>query len=187
MINLSQVSLLDLLPHNLKMDKSVSAAAQAIDAELAITTAEINKLSIYTRLDSLTSEEADALAWQYHVDFYDPSLPLERKRALVINSFAWHRRKGTPSAVEELVATIFGDGEVLEWYQFGGEPGTFRVATSNNEVTDEQAQRLIDAIGTVKNTRSHLNGIQITATDDLNLYFGYVVHVGEYLTFEQVT
>lgn len=187
MINLSEASLLQLLPPSIRSDPKVAAAAQAMDAEYSQTITEISKLSIYTRLDSISSEEADALAWQFHVDFYDPALPLDSKRSLVKNSFAWHRRKGTPSAVEELITAIFGDGLVQEWYEFGGDPGTFRIITSNKDVTEAQAQQLLDAIGTVKNTRSHLDSIQVTAADELQFYYGFVVHVGEYLTLEQVT
>lgn len=187
MINLSEVSLLQLLPHSIRSDPKVAAAAQALDAEYAQITTDISELSIYTRLDSITSEEADALAWQFHVDFYDPSLPLESKRSLVKNSLAWHRRKGTPSAIEELIVAIFGDGQVQEWYEFGGDPGTFRITTSNKDITETQAQQLIDAIDTVKNARSHLDIIQELTADNLQLYYGFVVHTGEYLTLEQVT
>ncbi|MEF3312604.1 phage tail protein I [Paenibacillus sp. GYB004] len=186
MIDIQTVSLLDMLPPNLRADPNIAAAAQSIDGEIQALNDKIRKLSYFDRMDSLSEEEIEELAWQYHVDFYDPSLPIEQRRELVKNSYAWHKRKGTPSAVEELIATIFGDGEVQEWFQYGGDPYTFRVITSNSSATNEQAQRFIDALNSVKNVRSWLDAVQITAGDEMNLYLGFALHMGEKMTVKQV-
>jgi len=186
MINLDTVSLLDILPPNLRSDPNVAAAAQAIDSELQQITASIRKLSYFDRMDESTDEETDELAWQFHVDFYDPSLPLEQRRELVKNSFAWHRRKGTPSAVEELISTLFGSGRVEEWWQFDGDPYTFRVITSNTAVTTDLAQEFIAALNTVKNVRSHLESVIIESSKSMNLYFGCVLNMTDTLKIKQV-
>lgn len=186
MINLAQTSLLDILPPNLRSDPTVAAAAQAMDAELRMISAEIDKLNYISRMGVLTSEEADELAWQFHVDFYDSSLPLEQRRELIKNSDAWHRRKGTPSAVEELIATIFGDGRVEEWWEFGGTPYTFRVLTNNSSATGEQAQQFLSALNSVKRLSARLESIQITATDEMNFVMAGVLHIGDFLRIRQV-
>jgi len=186
MTNLETTSLLGILPPNLRSDPNISAAAKAIDVELQAITISIRKLSYFDRLDELTDEETDELAWQFHVDFYDPSLPLEQRRELVKNSFAWHRRKGTPSAIEELIATLFGDGRVEEWWQFGGDPYTFRVITSNASVTTDLAQEFIAALNSVKNIRSHLESVIIEASESMDLYFGNVLNMTDNLTIKQV-
>ncbi|WP_028551764.1 phage tail protein I [Paenibacillus sp. UNC451MF] len=186
MINLDQIQLINILPPNLRNDPNIAAAAKAIDGELQDLNESIRKLDIFSRLDTLEAAEIDELAWQYHVDFYDASLPLETKRLLVKNSYAWHRRKGTPSAVEELITTIFGDGQVEEWYDFGGEPYTFRVVTTNPKATNEQAQEFIKALNSVKNERSWLESIQVSITDEMNLHIGGVLHIGEFMTIKQV-
>lgn len=186
MTKLNEVSLMDLLPPNLTRDAGVAAAAAALDEEFRKVLGLVSDLSYFSRLDNLSSEEADELAWQFHVDFYDPNMPLDTKRALVKNSFAWHRRKGTPSAVEELISTVFGDGEIEEWYEFGGDPGTFRVITSNADATDTQAEQFMAALDTIKRASAHLDAIQVSVADDMPVYFGFAVHTGSYLTVEQV-
>lgn len=185
MISLQTVSLLDLLPDNLRSDGTVHAAAQGIDTELQALSKLIQTLPHLNRLDELTDAEADAYAWQYHVDFYDPSLPLEQRRELVKNSFRWHRRKGTPSAVEELVATVFGSGTVQEWWEYGGEPYHFRVLTNDPTATNDGATRFIQAVNSTKNTRSVLESIQITTETTMNLCIGFAVHIGDYFKIEQ--
>jgi phage tail P2-like protein len=186
MINLDAASLLDILPPNLRTDTQVAAAAIAIDGELQAITAAIRQLTYFDRLDSLTSEEADELAWQWHVDFYDPTLPLEQRRELVKKSYAWHRRKGTPAAVEELIETIFGSGEVQEWFQYGGQPGYFKVVTSDPDANTTRAQEFLAAINSVKNERSWLEAIEITTEGTMNLRFGFALHYGDHITMKQV-
>lgn len=185
MIDINAVNLLDLLPHNLKADATVAAAARAIDGELHSLTQRIVKLSYIDRFDSLTSEETDALAWQYHVDFYDPTLPLEQRRELVKNSYAWHKRKGTPSAVEELMTTIFGDGIVEEWNEYGGQPGYFRVITSNFSATTEHALRFLRLVNSVKNERSWLDTVIVRLVENTPVFWGTPIYVTEKLQLTQ--
>jgi phage tail P2-like protein len=99
----------------------------------------------------------DLLAWQFHVDFYEPWLPVEIKRELVLKSLDWHYRKGTPSVVEEIVSTVFTRAKVEEWYEYGGRPYGFRIATEEQKPDAETLKKLIRAINSVKNTRSFLD------------------------------
>ncbi|MGO4373483.1 phage tail protein I [Paenibacillus sp. MCAF20] len=186
MINIQNISLLDLLPPNIRNDPTIAAAAQAVDAELVSLTQQINKLTYYNRFDSLTSEEADELAWQFKVDFYDLSAPIEQRRQLIKQSYSRHKTKGTPGAVEDLIATIFGLGEVQEWFQYGGEPGYFKIVTSDPEATAGKADEFLAAINSVKNARSWLEAIELTTGDDMQLYIGAAVHIGNYINVKQV-
>ena len=106
---LQSLSLLDILPANLLEDKKVAAAAQALDAELqAVTRATVETMHL-PRLEVLPEAVIDLLAWQWHVDFYEPiGMDIETKRKLVKESIAWHRIKGTPAAVAQLVSAVFG-------------------------------------------------------------------------------
>lgn len=186
MIDIGHIRLIDLIPANLHEDENVRAAAEAIDAELHEVSKLMPGVAILHHIDTLDEQWIDELAWQFHVDFYDPTLPIEQKRQLVKNSLAWHKRKGTPSAVNELITTIFGSGEVQEWFQYGGKPGYFKVTTSDPSATNERAQEFLAAINSVKNTRSWLETIEITRTGSMNLHFGFVMHSGKRLFIEQV-
>lgn len=182
MIELEDIHLLDLVPPNLRSDPKVVAAAEALNKQLREVTKYIPKVAIFHQIDELPAEWVDTLARQWHVDFYDPSLPLSQRRQLIKNSLAWHRRKGTPSAVEELITTVFGDGEVREWFEYGGQPGRFKVITSNSSVTAEDAERFLAALKSVSRASAHLDVIEITTTDTLQMYVGMPLHIGEFMT-----
>ena len=157
---LRHTSLLDILPQNLLRDEQIKAAAQALDAELQKITEATKEALLLPRLDELPEAVIDLLAWQWHVDFYEPSMSLETKRQLVRESIAWHRLKGTKAAVEKMVQAVFRGGVVMEWFEYGGEPYHFRVdILSAPQITAENTARLLNVINASKNIRSWLDEI----------------------------
>jgi phage tail P2-like protein len=176
------VKWLDLIPQVLTSDPQVQAMSAAITPQLQDVSNAICECILLARLDELDEEVVDLLAWQYHVDFYDDELTLVNKRALVRQAIDWHRRKGTPSAVKDAVSTVFSNGVVTEWFDYGGEPYYFRV-TTDEIVSDTTAySRLVKLINTVKNTRSWLDAIILHRTWSGKLYFGSVLVSGKTLT-----
>ncbi|OLS34227.1 phage tail protein I [Alkalihalophilus pseudofirmus] len=181
-----EVPLLDLLPPSLKHDPDIIAASRAIDTGFLLLADEVNNLILLPRVNELSEDLLDHLAYYLHVDFYDRSLEIETKRKLVKDSLYLHQIKGTPKAVEHLIETLFDEGQVQEWFEYGGEPYTFRVITSNPTVSNERASEFIRALDSVKNMRSHLESVILEQTENMNLYFAGNVHVGSYETYRQV-
>lgn len=181
-----EVPLLDLLPNSLKHDPDIIAASRAIDTGFLLLADEVNNLILLPRVNELSEDLLDHLAYYLHVDFYDRSLEIETKRKLVNDSVYLHQIKGTPKAVEHLIETLFNEGQVQEWFEYGGDPYTFRVITSNPAVSNERASEFIRALDSVKNMRSHLESVILEQTENVNLYFGGNVHVGSYETYRQV-
>lgn len=183
MIKIDAISLYDLLPPNFKTDPTMSAAARSLDNEMRTMTGEIEALSFIKRLHAgdITHAEADEKAWEYHVDFYDTSLPQEQKIQLLLNAKEFHRQKGTPAAIEDLITILFGEGKVEEWFEYSGKPGYFRVITNNPEVTVERAQDFYRAIASVKRLSAHLEEVILSQTESLQLYFGTGMVVNEHI------
>ena len=186
MANLTELVMPSLLPSSLKNDPFVVALGEAVEIELKEAYREAEKLSNLNDIDNLPEDLLDYLAYQKHVDFYDTSYPIEVKRKLVKESTHFHRIKGTPAAVEQLANTVFGDGQVKEWFDYDGQPYRFIVETSNQSATNERAQEFIKAINTVKNARSHLEKVVLLSTEQMNLYWAGVVHIGSKETYRQV-
>ncbi|MFC3802796.1 phage tail protein I [Cohnella sp. GCM10012308] len=182
MTEMQTVSLLELLPSSIRGDPAMAAAAGALDVQLQATAAMVSALDIFGRSAEWTDEETDELAWQYQPPYYDPDLPLDQRRALVRNAIPFHRKKGTPGAVEDLIALLFGEGAVEEWWEYGGDPHHFRVLTNNSEVTTTRAQEFIQAVDAVKRLSSVLDSVTISQSEPLQLYFGGVLHFGEQIT-----
>jgi P2-related tail formation protein len=94
MIDLKSLKLEDILPSSITGDSQVNSAAHALDAELREVTADTREALIVSRIDELPENVLDLLAWQWHVDFYEPEkLPVALKRNLIKSSILWHRKK----------------------------------------------------------------------------------------------
>ena len=183
MIDLDNVSILNILPPNLAEDENVRVAASAFDEVLRSIIEKVPSVSIYPRINEIIdSALLDLLAWQFHVDFYDADMPVDLKRVLVRRSLEWHLRKGTPSAVEEVVAAVFSDAVVTEWYEYGGEPGFFRVETETPLQSDKQYEDILNAIFSVKNTRSWLEFIIVLTNATQTHYIGIGIWLDDTIT-----
>ena len=173
---LQSTSLLDILPENLLADAQIYAAARALDDELQKVTAATRDALILPRIDELSEEVVDLLAWQWSVDFYDELKSLAEKRNAVNQSIAMHRIKGTRRAVELALHMVYTSGEVSEWFEYGGRPYYFRVRFIEPEsIRTEDVDRVIRIINAVKNTRSWLESVGFTRHVPMGLYHGTVV------------
>lgn len=187
MADLNEISMLELLPESIAGDSNVIAAAKAIDIELKnVLIAMENTDIIIPNIGNMPESVIDLLAWQYHVDFYDATLPLDTKRQLVLKSVDWHKRKGTPSVVREMVSSVLSHGVVTEWFQYGGQPGHFRVQT-DEIITDQTVyDRLIKLVNAVKNVRSWLDNIIINRQWSGEAFFGVALNSGKTITIKPV-
>ena len=171
--DLPNLKLLDVLPANLLADEQVMAAAQALDTELQAVTKAVAETMHLSRLDVLPEAVIDLLAWQWHVDFYEPiGMNIETKRKLVKRSIAWHRIKGTPAAVEKMIQTVYQNGIVEEWHEYGGKPFFFRVKMENSIIASGMIKQLLQLIEVSKNVRSMLEGLIFQISCKSVLYLG---------------
>ena len=160
MIEMETAFLRDVMPQNLLEDVGVRNAADAIDTELKKISVLYIECLLISRIDELPSDIINILARQWHVDFYDDTLPIETRRNLVKQSIAWHRIKGTKAAVEAVIRTAFNTGRVTEWFEYGGDPYHFKVDIIESDDLDiEVIRQVMKAIYETKNTRSWLDGL----------------------------
>jgi len=185
LISVYDIDLASILPESLKQDEELNVLIKAISQEIRLLFQDTKLLTL--DIDSMPEEIIDFLAVEKHVDFYDRSLPIEKKRELVKNSYAWHRHKGTPWAVDQVVSAAFDDSEVSEWFEYGGEPFHFKVTTTDRVTTEKKLKDILLAIDKVKNKRSRLESITIRRDNNMNFYVGGVVSSLKILTINPAT
>lgn len=180
MIDFKSIKLSDIMPPNLLADETVRKAASAIDIELNKIADLTNECYLINNLEILPENIIDMLGWQWHVDYYDNTLPLQNKRRLVKESIRVHKTKGTAWAVENVVKSILGNSNIEEWYEYEGEPYHFRIICNKNTVGNISGSKVIEAINSVKNVRSHLDEVRTVIShkdeESINNYTG-AIHV----------
>ena len=126
---LEAISLKDIIPSSISGDKNIQVVLRAVDPQLQEVSQNIREAFIVSRIHELPENVIDLLAWQWHVDFYEPELPIETKRALVLESIRWHRKKGTKAAIVSALEKLGFVPTIKEWYEteLQSEPHTFSV------------------------------------------------------------
>lgn len=158
MISLYDSQITDVLPISIKDLPEVQAISYAISNMNKRLINFSKKVALYNAIDILDDCILDILAVELRTQYYDENLDIVIKRKLIKNTLVWYMKAGTPSAVEELVEAVFGTGEVEEWFDFNGDPYTFRV-TTNAKLDPEGIEKFFKMINKVKNTRSHMDGL----------------------------
>ena len=158
---------LDLLPSNaLPSERALSLAARFGDD---ILPEDIKKL---WRPQEASAAFLPFLAWGLHVDFWRDEMDSQAKRNLIAGAFEWHRLEGTFGAIRRICTAVFGETQVLPWYEYGGEPYGFRVTTEGRMGTIEDWEALRKAIWFAQALRDWLDGIEIHRKLHMTLHHG---------------
>ncbi len=167
------------LPTVLQNDPHMQALAVAIAAELEKLAREPRLAQIYTRIDELDETMLDALAADFKVDWWRPEATLEEKRNALKMSWYVHKHLGTKSAIETAVADYLGTGKVEEWFEYGGHPHHFRVASENNTAIITNYDAFMSVLEVVQRRSSVLEHITALLHHTQNLYIGTALRVGK--------
>ena len=172
MNDLYKFKLKDTLPSSIANDANVQALAEVVTLRLMALMPFVDRLTILSHLNELSTPILDELAWHLHVDFYDEAVAREQKIKLILSSIAWHRRKGTVGLVEEAIGELYSDCEVVEnWDYDGGKPYHFKLQMSGYMMTPNILERVLRILEFVKNKRSWLDGIEFIRRINFNKYF----------------
>lgn len=158
MIKLWDSNITDILPEAFTSDPRNIALGYALQRAMKRLLEYSRTTSVYSSIDAADDTTLDMLAAELDTQYYDVELDIEAKRKLVRNTLIWYGKAGTPAAVEELITSVFGEGRVEEWFDYGGDPFYFRVYT-NAPLTEDIISKFDTMLEKVKNTRSRLETI----------------------------
>lgn len=175
-MKLSNIAFLKLLPQFMRDDDAVRGLAAAIDEIVPDLAASIDKLSTWNHIDEMSDTELDELALELNIPWYDTTASLAIKREVVKNSDKVYKHIGTKWAVENIIRTYFGDGYIMEWFEYEGEPGHFRVYSSNPSLNNERLAEFLTLLNKTKRASAKLDGISITLDAELALAAGVALH-----------
>lgn len=171
MIKLEDAQITDVLPFFMSEEARTKALSEAVNCLIRMILKYIPKAMLMTNIDNLDEEVVDTMAVDLRTHFYDETLPLETKKELVKNSIYWHMIAGTPEAIETLADTVFGEGEVGEWFEEELDHGYFNVRTVNQIVTNNKADDFIRLLESVKRKSQHLATVQIVSDGQMDLRY----------------
>ncbi|RYM55409.1 Bacteriophage P2-related tail formation protein [Serratia quinivorans] len=104
------------------------------------------------------------LAWEFGVTWWDDAWTAQQKRDVIKSAAAVNKKRGTPGAVKQALASVDRLIDVIEWFRDTpqGEPYTFRAVVHGNSVSTDELQKIFSHISDAKNARSFLRDIRVT-------------------------
>lgn len=124
------------------------------------------------------------LAWAFSVDRWDESWEESIRRKVVQDAFYIHQHKGTTSAIRRVVEPFGFLIRIIEWWQTGDAPGTFRldIGVQDQGITNETWQELERLIDDAKPCSRQLIGLSIHLQTSGPLWVGAASYIGEEIT-----
>ena len=176
MIKLSDGELLDIMPDGFARQPQVVAISYALKQAYAAFLLASKKAYVYASIDTAPDDVLDYLAVDLHVRYYRQEFTLERKRALIKTAIQVQLRDGTKFAVDTVIREAMGSGESHDWYEYGGEPGYFRIDIDPEDSYD--VDELLAILDTVKRESAHLESINLHTDIEQTVYFGTIMQTG---------
>lgn len=159
MIKIYNASIEQILPVSQKNIPEIQAISFSLMKANQMVLQKISQAMIYAGIDNLPENILDVLAAELRSPYYEPDMAIDKKRSVIKNTLYLYEQSGTPEAVEEMIKYIFGSGELVEWFESEGTPGTFEIRTTA-QATEEALDKFSEVIKKVKNVRSHLVSVK---------------------------
>ena len=180
MIKLQDTGLIEGLPpgiaeqHWVKVLDAVFRERQKKELEA------VRKVFVYTAVDSAPENILDILAVQFKVDWYRDDYPIETKRRVIKTAMEVRRYCGTEWAVKQAISAIYPNSEIVEWYDYNGTPGHWRLRvniTENADIAYYTIKRMESLLGYARRCTAHLEGINyLIFNSDAHSYIGTGYH-----------
>ncbi|MDK1707007.1 phage tail protein I [Serratia marcescens] len=126
------------------------------------------------------------LAWAFSVDQWDANWPEPQKRDAIKSAFYIHQHKGTVGAVRRAVQNFGGEIRIVEWWEDGAEPGTFRLEISllDTGISESDLMLMMRQINQVKPLSRHLTDVKFSESVGAMVFMGAALVTGNTLTLE---
>lgn len=163
MINVRDVTISDLLPYTMKTPKNI-ALSKAFGEMTRYLYDTLQSVIFWADINSADDMLLNSMAAEIDCPFYENGMSIEQKRELIAVSDIYNSRTGTTSAVDKLIAAAFKNGNIQEWYEYGGNPYCFKInmdsSSSKSEMND--FNYFFSMLRKIKNARSKLEVINIS-------------------------
>lgn len=182
--SLLDAELRDGVPRVLQKQPWVEALSRAVLDLHRQTMGFIDGSQIYTAIDTVGEEVLDALAVNWKIDWYDTDYDIEQKRRIVKTALNIRRTMGTVAAVKAQADAIYPGSTLEEWFQYGGEPGYFRLRVNIMTVEEQEKfaamslREIERRLAAAKRFSAHLEEVEYYDAGGTATAYGMAAYVG---------
>lgn len=171
-MKLKDVDLYKMLPAFMKQDKFDKLLAEAMSNFFQKISVEMERCVILGHVDELNEAELDQLATDWNVFWYLKSASLDVKRQLIKDSQLVFNKLGTVWAVERVMNSYLPESELLEWFDYNGDPHYFQFITNNTDILRTDIDAFLFVLEKIKRKTQWLKDIILELRAKGTLYPG---------------
>lgn len=181
----ADLSLVDFLPESIASDPEIIALSLAIDPELRDVGAAIIEANILPRIAELEDDILDELAWAFRINrlqIWDVATTAQ-KRTLLADIFAIRKKSGTRFSITRVLGLVSVVGSVVEWWEEGAAPYTWRLRlfAGGVGVTVAQLVQIGELVRRFAPTRAKLSEFAVEDDSTAQVYPYVAVTVGRHV------
>lgn len=186
MLRLRDAKLTDSLPQIIAQEPWAQAMAYAVNKQINRLLTYADGVQIFASIDTLPDHILDILAVELRLPYYEQTFSPEVKRELIKGALLYWATTGTVESLTKVLTSIFGDARIEEWFEYSGEPGYFRIITTNPQVTGETLERFTQTARNVKRMTAWLEEVLVEiAVPPMNIYKGFALYDHTEITLKQ--
>lgn len=186
MIRLKDANLTDGLPQIIAREPWAQAMAYAVNRQLRQLLTLSAGVRLASSINTLPASILDILAVELRVPYYDQSYSVDVKRDLIRGALPYWATAGTVESLSRIMTNIFGDAEIEEWFDYGGDPGYFRILTTNQQVTGDTLAQFTKTTQDVKRLTAWLQEVLVDLTiPNMTVYHGAALYEHDDITLIQ--
>lgn len=175
-MRLENTDFIELLPAFMKNDEACIGLSEGVNKVSSRLAQRVKLLSTWNQIDKMSSAELDLLAEELHISWYDKTAAIEVKRNIIKQSDIVHAKLGTNWAAMRVITEYFGESKIIDWYEYGGEPGHFKIQTLNQSILNTKANAFMQILEKVKRKSAHLDTLELVSDGqcDTNVFIANV-------------
>lgn len=175
-MRLNDMNFIELLPAFMKNDEACKGLSKGVNKVSHELDERIKLLTTWDQIDNMGSAELDLLAEELHISWYDKTAAIEVKRNIIKKSDIVHAKLGTNWAALQVINEYFGESKIVDWYDYSGEPGHFKIQTMNQSIMNSKANAFMQMLEKIKRKSAHLDSIELVSDGqcDTNVFIACI-------------
>lgn len=180
-MKISETSLLDLIPEQMRGDRIIKGFAAAWDYLNAKAAEKIPLVNLFDYLELLTDGQLDEVAAAMEIEWYNTGYAREKKINLIRHYEKVCFYLGTVASIESVATDIYEEAIVQDWYYYGTKQWHFKISADFGEYSTEEAlQRLIRIVKNIKPAKANLDNVEFLIRIFSEVFTGAVVETCYY-------
>ena len=174
-MRINEAKMIDIVPNSISHDATIRGLCSAADVIMHRLETEMPKANLFENLELFAEKDLDAIAEAEEIPWYDTSYDRQVKIGIIHDYEKFAMIIGTKAAVEGVTTNVFGDSEVEEWYEYGGQQYGFKIHTQSL-LTPNMNEIFTRVIDHVKNMRAGLESIAVNRKTEQTIFAGVEQH-----------